>query len=80
MQHLPILIWAGNLYQARKFINFHNLATNEVVIISPDDPHKIKGINKGVVIRIGTWCENKNAEDFELRLLSQRLIITNDRK
>ena len=78
MRNLPLLIWAGNRLEAKNFIDFHNLISNEVIITQPNDRQKIMGLSNLIVIRVGTWYEDENTDNFNLRLLAQRMIIVNE--
>ena len=39
---------------------------------------KIIGIHELIVIRVGTWYEYENADEFNWQLLAQRIIIVNE--
>jgi len=78
MMGRPILIWAGTRAQGKDYVTKHNMATNEFIIATADNPDRVRGIDNAIVIRVGTWFEHKYADEFNLRLLAQRSLIVNE--
>lgn len=77
-----ILIWGGTLRQGNDYIRKNELlrckrGRQRVSAITPDDHHKVRGLRKILVIKVGTWFEHKHADEFTNQLLAQELLIVN---